>query len=227
MAFRLKSVVPWGRSFGEYEAMFALSQQDLDKRVLGCGDGPASFNAVLSRRGGRVVSVDPLYRFSAEGIGGRIEETWPEVMEQTRKNRGEFVWEAIASVEELGRIRMEAMREFLGDFPQGTREGRYRPAGLPELPFEKGEFDLALCSHFLFLYGEHLDLDFHLRSIREMCRVAGEARIFPLLELGTRPSRHLEPLLQALETEGFRAEIRAVDYEFQRGGNQMLTVSKR
>ena len=34
----------------------------------GCADGPASFNAELSGRGGRVVSCDPLYRFDAAQI---------------------------------------------------------------------------------------------------------------------------------------------------------------
>jgi SAM-dependent methyltransferase len=227
MAFNLKTVVPWGRSFAEYEAMFALLPEDLEKRILGCGDGPASFNAVLSRRGGRIVSADPLYRFTAGQIRRRIEETCRKVLDQTRKNKEEFVWETITTVEELGRIRKEAMQEFLLDFPRGEKEGRYRPSSLPGLPFEDGEFDLALCSHLLFLYGEHLDEEFHLQSIREMCRVAGEVRIFPLLELGARPARHLEPVLRALKTEGFRTEVRTVNYEFQRGGNRMLRVSGR
>ncbi|MCI5142695.1 MAG: SAM-dependent methyltransferase, partial [Candidatus Electrothrix sp. ATG1] len=43
MTFQLKEIVPWGRSFQEYVAMFALSEDDLGKRILGCGDGPASF----------------------------------------------------------------------------------------------------------------------------------------------------------------------------------------
>jgi hypothetical protein len=227
MAFSLKTVVPWGRSFAEYVSMFTLSSEDLKKPILGCGDGPASFNAVLSRQGGQIVSADPLYRFSAGQISRRIEETWSVVLEQTEKNREEFVWTAIPSVEELGRIRMEAMQEFLRDFPEGKSEGRYLPAGLPDLHFGEGEFELALCSHFLFLYGEHLDGNFHLRSIREMCRVAREVRVFPLLELGTRPSRHLEPVLRTLDTEGFGVEISTVDYEFQRGGNQMLKICGR
>ena len=37
--FTLEQVVPWGRSFEEYRAMFALSDADLEGRVLGCGDG--------------------------------------------------------------------------------------------------------------------------------------------------------------------------------------------
>jgi hypothetical protein len=44
MAFTLDQVVPWGRSFDEYRRMFALSDDDLGLRILGCADGPASFN---------------------------------------------------------------------------------------------------------------------------------------------------------------------------------------
>lgn len=44
MSFELDDIVPWGRSFEEYRRMFALSPDDLTGRLLGCGDGPASFN---------------------------------------------------------------------------------------------------------------------------------------------------------------------------------------
>ena len=45
---------------------------------------------------------------------------------------------------------------------------------------------MALCSHLLFLYSDHLDAAFHRAAIRDLCRVAGEVRIFPLLALGGR-----------------------------------------
>ena len=49
MTFTLDRIVPWGRTFDEYRAMFALSTTDLEGRILGCGDGPASFNAAHRR----------------------------------------------------------------------------------------------------------------------------------------------------------------------------------
>lgn len=224
MAFSLDEVVPWGRSFDEYVSMFALGDDDLSGRVLGCSDGPASFNGTLTRRGGSVVSADPLYRFPALEIGRRIDETFEIVMEQTRRNREEFVWNQIASVEELGRVRLAAMREFLSDFPIGKQEGRYLDAELPQLPFPGGAFDLALCSHFLFLYSEQFDAEFHLRSLRELCRVAFEVRVFPLLELGAKRSRHLDVVVSTLAVEGYRVRIEQVPYEFQKGGNEMLRL---
>jgi hypothetical protein len=227
MAFALDKVVPWGRSYDEYVAMFALSERDLAGRILGCGDGPAGFNSVLTKRGGRAVSVDPIYRFSAGQIRSRILQTCDEVLRQTRKNRRDYVWRNIPSIEELRRVRMAAMEEFLQDFPAGRRRGRYVEGTLPALPFRDGEFDIALCSHFLFLYSALFSEDFHVQSIREMCRVAGEARIFPLLELSAVQSRHVENVIARLEEEGLAAGIEAVPYEFQKGGDRMLKASNR
>lgn len=76
----------------------------------------------------------------------------------------------------------------------------------------------------LFLYSEQLDLDFHIESILELCRVAKEVRAFPLLDLSHRLSAHLKPLIQTLEQAGFIATIEEVDYEFQIGATQMLRI---
>lgn len=227
MAFELQQIVPWGRSFPEYVAMFALSEDELAKPILGCGDGPASFNAELTRRGGAVVSIDPLYAFGAEEISQRIDETFDDVMRQTRHNEREFVWEHIRSVDELGRVRMAAMRDFLSDYPQGRREGRYRPESAPALSFPDGSFNLALSSHFLFLYSDHLDLTFHIDTIAELCRVCEETRIFPLLQLGATPSPHVEKVVRHFRAEGYEVTQVTVPYEFQRGGNQMLKIKQR
>ncbi len=225
MAFTLDQIVPWGRSFDEYVAMFGLSEEDLARRILGCGDGPASFNAGLTKRGGQVVSVDPLYRFTKDDIARRIDESYAKVMEQTRANSHEFVWTSIKSVEELGRVRMAAMEEFLTDYPQGLTQRRYVEGELPHFPFGDRTFDIALCSHLLFLYSEQFSEDFHVASIKELCRVASEARIFPLLELGTRPSRHVRAVAARLTQDGCCVRIEQVPYEFQRGGNQMMRVN--
>jgi len=223
--FTLPDVVPWGRTFDEYRRMFALTEAAAALHVLGCADGPASFNAEATRRGWRVTSCDPLYRCTADEIRTRIAATFGDVIDQTRQNAGEFVWDAvIPSVEALARLRAAAMNDFLADFANGARHGRYADAELPVLPFADGEFDLVLCSHFLFLYSRHFDADFHVASTRELCRVAREARIFPLLALGGGPSPHVEPVAEALRRRGFEVSIEAVPYEFVRGGNRMMRI---
>jgi len=224
MSFNLKKVVPWGRSYDEYVAMFALSEKCLKKYILGCGDGPASFNSLLTKAGGKVTSIDPIYQFGVDEIRSRIKATFPEVMEQTCQNQEEFVWNHISSPEELGQIRMNAMQAFLADYPTGKEEGRYLPMSLPQLPYEDRQFDLALCSHLLFLYSQHFSAEFHRNSIKEMCRVAGEVRLFPLLELGSIKSRHIDPVSSQLRAEGYQISIVKVDYEFQKGGNQMMRI---
>ena len=40
MAFKLDSVVPWGRNLSEYRSMFCLTDEDMRKRIAGFGDGP-------------------------------------------------------------------------------------------------------------------------------------------------------------------------------------------
>jgi ubiquinone/menaquinone biosynthesis C-methylase UbiE len=99
-------------------------------------------------------------------------------------------------------------------------------AGLPSLPFADGAFDLALCSHFLFLYSQQHDAAFHVQSMRELCRVAREVRVFPLLALGGQPSPHLGAAREALTAEGWHSSIERVPYEFQRGGFEMLRVRR-
>ena len=220
----INNVYPWGRSFDEYRRMFALTDDDLDRRILGCADGPAAFNAAMHRQGRRVVSCDPLYQFSRDDIRARIDGTYAHMLDLVVREHHRFVWTTIPSPEHLGQIRMAAMNDFLADYPSAVDPARYIPAALPNLPFPDNSFDLALCSHFLFLYSDTLSLDFHHRSILELCRVATEVRIFPLLDMDGRPSPHVQLLVSDLPRHNLHATVEKVDYEFQRGGNQMLRL---
>ena len=222
--FTLDQVVPWGRSFEEYQRMFALTDGDLQSRILGCGDGPASFNTEATRRGSSVVSFDPLYRDDVSQIRERIAATRDKVLEQTRQNAEEFVWDTISSVEHLCSVRMEAMQSFLDDYDAGRQQGRYVEAQLPSLPFPDLSFDLAVCSHFLFLYTTQLTEAFHQTAVIELCRVAREVRIFPLLALGGQQSPYVERVADAAGRRGYDVAIEVVPYEFRRGGNQMMRI---
>jgi hypothetical protein len=222
--FTLEQVVPWGRSFDEYCRMFALGDSDLALRILGCGDGPASFNAEATRRGAAVVSCDPIYQWESVQIRERIAATYDQIVEQTRRNVDEFVWDSIRSVEELGQVRMAAMQAFLDDYDQGKDRGRYIEAALPKLPFSDSSFDLALCSHLLFLYSAQLGDVFHRDGIQELCRIAREVRIFPLLALGSHRSPYIDRSVEELRAAGHDVSIESVPYEFQRCGNQMMRI---
>ncbi|MDA3818516.1 MAG: hypothetical protein PF486_14130 [Prolixibacteraceae bacterium] len=216
-----KNIIPWGRSYTEYVNMFHLSPGFLSKKVLGCGDGPAAFNAIANAFGGHVVSADPIFKLSKKEIEAQINNSFSEVINQTRANMEQFNWEQFGSLEGLGKIRMKSMKQFLNDYEEGKEEGRYIEASLPDLPFDDNTFDIALSSHFLLLYSELLDLDFHLRAIDEMLRISKEVRIFPIIDLNSKLSEHMPSILEKYPDH----ELLTVNYEFQKGGNQMLKIS--
>jgi len=223
MAFKYNEIVPWGRNFDEYCRMFDLTASDLTKSILGCGDGPASFNSVCNAKGGNVVSLDPLYALSEDQISKRIQATFDNVISQTRENQERFRWNQIGTVENLGRIRMDAMRQFLDSYEQGKKDGRYVNAALPVIPFPDNYFDISLSSHFLFLYSDNLDYKFHYNAIVEMLRVSSQVRIFPLLDVNACKSKYVERMINDLHQYDF--EIRKVNYEFQVGGNELMIIS--
>ena len=64
MSVKLNDIVPWGRTMDEYQRMFGLSASGMAGGILGCGDGPASFNAEvvkvnyqLQRNGDKMLRV--------------------------------------------------------------------------------------------------------------------------------------------------------------------------
>jgi hypothetical protein len=65
---------------------------------------------------------------------------------------------------------------------------------------------------------------FHHASVKELCRVAREVRIFPLLALGGDRSPFVDSCVGALREAGHDVSIEHVPYEFQRGGNQMMRI---
>ena len=95
------------------------------------------------------------------------------------------------------------MNDFLNDYATGRTHGRYVDAELPDLPFDDSSFDIALCSHFLFLYTTQ-----------------------PLLALGAVPSSLVEPVTAEFGQDGFDVSIEDVLYEFQRGGNRMMRIRR-
>ena len=226
MGVKLSQAVPWGRSMAEYVGMFDLGAQDLGKQILGCADGPASFNAEMTAQGYRVVSSDPIYVFTDHEIRQRVAATFETIMGQMPATRDNFVWDTIPSIEALGELRMAAMEAFLRDFARGNQGNRYVASALPHLPFAASSFDLALCSNFLFLYSKQLGEAFHIMALRELCRVAVEVRVFPLLDLDGQISPHLGPALATLRREGFHATVRTVPYEFLKGANEMVVIAQ-
>ena len=204
--------------------MFNLSGQDLSGGVLDCGGGPASFTAELSACGHRAVSVDPVYAYSGSEIRARFEAEVEPMLSQVRATPGDWTWSYHRDPDHLLANRRAALDRFLADYERGLGDCRYVVGELPSLPFASGSFRLAVCSHLLFLWSALLSESFHIESLKELCRVAHEVRVFPLLTLRREPSPHLAAVRSALDADGWTSEVVSVKYELQRGGNQMLRV---
>ncbi|NJR50780.1 MAG: SAM-dependent methyltransferase [Leptolyngbyaceae cyanobacterium CSU_1_3] len=225
MAMELDRVVPFGRSLDEYVQMFNLTERDLQRSILGVGDGPASFNAEGTKLGYQIQSIDPLYEFSAAQIRSRFEAVVCNIIEQVRRTPNDWVWGYHGSPDGLKLNRERAIELFCQDYELGKATGRYTIAALPELTLDR-TYDLGLCSHLLFLYSDHLDEAFHFAGICAMLRVCREVRIFPLLTLNLQPSPYLSILLKRFSKMGYTCEIQKVAYELQRGGNKMLKITQ-
>ncbi|MDZ7957859.1 MAG: hypothetical protein RMY34_08115 [Aulosira sp. DedQUE10] len=116
MATVLDQVVPFGRSMDEYIKMFNLTDTDLNKKIIGIGDGPASFNAEMTSQGKSVISVDPLYQFSAEEILQRFNEVVDLIINQVKATPNDWVWSYHKSPDNLRCKRVRVMQQFIADY---------------------------------------------------------------------------------------------------------------
>ncbi|MEU2655980.1 methyltransferase domain-containing protein [Streptomyces sp. NPDC007325] len=212
------------RSFDEYRAMFALSDDDFALRVLDCPGGAASFVAGAVARGTDAVAVDPQYGSGRGRLGALALREIEHKHAYVTDNADRFVWDWFGDPERYTRLRAEAARAFSADI--AARPERYVEGALPRLPFADRSFDLVLSSHLLFSYGASLGVDFHLSALTELVRVARrEVRLFPvLLHTSDRPYGPLDQLRRALDTLGVPSRLDPVAYEFQPGGNQTLVL---
>ncbi|MNO46909.1 hypothetical protein D3C76_372030 [compost metagenome] len=222
----LERIVFIGRTFEEYLQMFDLKAVDLlGQRILDCPAGACSFTAIANELGGDVTAVDIAYYYSADELADKGVQDIEHAMSEMDKVPGNFVWDYFKSIEDLKQARRKALNDNTKDRRQ-TPE-RYVPVVLPDLSFNDEAFDLTLSAHFLFMYSDRLDYDFHFKTVKELMRVTrGELRIFPLVDLSCKRYEHLERLIADLVREGFAAEEIEVAYEFQKGAKQMLKIRR-
>ena len=222
----LDRVVFYGRSLAEYEKLFDLDLSQLKGlTILDCPSGAASFAAEAAQRQINVVAVDPFFSNSVEKLRTVGLADIEHVMEEVEKVWHLYASGYFASIQDVRTTRQRSLELFCADFPAGKSLGRYVDALLPHLPFENGKFDLVLSGHFLFIYDDRLDYDFHLAAIREMARVSsGEVRIFPPRSMNRQPYPHLDQLRRDLERHGIDSEVRPSSYAFVKGWNDLLVL---
>ncbi|MFE7528975.1 methyltransferase domain-containing protein [Kitasatospora sp. NPDC057542] len=213
------------RSFAEYRAMFALTERDLEQRVLDCPAGAASFVAEAGQRGVDAVAVDRQYAEHREELGLLVERETEFKRERLVKETVGYARAWYADADDMIRQWTANARAFRADI--AARPERYLAGSLPELPFADDSFDLALSSHLLFSYGNRLGREFHRAGLLELARVARrEVRIFPLVVYDTGARYEgLAPLREELAELGVPSRVERVAYEFQPGADEMLVLS--
>jgi len=224
MTIPYSDILLWGHSYDAYIRMFALSDEDLKLKILDCCGGPSSFNTLLTQKGGQVISTDQLFALPKKKLEQKIDEVFSEMLAIVEAHKERFTWDEIKSPQELAAIRRENINIFLDDFEKGREEGRFITDIPPELHFQHYEFDLALVSHYFFANCPDQSTEYHVDAITNLCDVAKEVRIFPLLNSSGEIPDIVGPVTQGLHQAGLGVEIKAAPYKFQKKGNAMLRV---
>lgn len=228
-ALELDRIVFYGRTLREYQLIFNIDHEKyVGLSVLDCPAGSSSFTAEAGRFGINAMAVDPMFGEPAEDLMAIGDNDIAHVLDSVAKSPGLFDWSFYPSVESLRSYRLTSLRRFIHDYSSQGADGRYINASLPALPFEDKSFDIVLSGHFLFTYADRLDFDFHLKSALELVRVSrGEVRIYPVVGRdGVKPA-FFGDLLARLEEAGVNCELFPGKFEFQKGGGEVLRLTRR
>lgn len=220
----MRKLVLWGHHADEYQDMFDLSAKDMAGRLLEYGCGPSAVNAELTEQGRPVVSCDPLFNLDKDTLYTKVNLIFADMAAKLIKDQKTFDFSRYGGPKMLVDERHEGISKFFADYEKGKKEQRYLGINEYTLPFADFSFDFALSSHYLFADLDDQDVDFHLKVIKELARVAKETRIFPLIDRNNQTSPFLGPVLLGLQQGNYGVELRKVSYHLQPVGNAMLRV---
>ena len=173
-----------------------------------------------------MTASDRIYNSGSSEIEHKCRIDLDLVLKQLPGISDQYIWNYFKDIRSLKNNREKAYRSFIEDFKKyGT--GRYVPVEFPVTDFPSDKFTIALASHFLFLYEDRLDYDFHKKTILELLRVTSkEVRIFPIVNFKGKRSMFVERIIQDEDIERFQISIKKVTYEFIRNGNEMMVIEK-
>lgn len=222
----LDNIIFVGRTFEEYVDMFNVTTEEIHKyTILDCPAGACSFTASASQMGGKGTASDIAYFHSIEDLKQKGYQDIEHAMTNLEKVKDNYQWNYFSSIKELENHRIRALEDSVNHMISSPSS--YVPAILPKLPFEDRQFDLTLSAHFLFMYADRLDLDFHKQSMLELIRVTKkEIRIYPLVDLKSNRYEHLDEIIEMIHENGWKTAEVEVNYEFQEKANHMLRITK-
>jgi hypothetical protein len=221
----LKEIIAIGRTFDEYCRMFDLTYTQLKGAAIldACG-GVASFTAEANELGLNVKSADSIYAFSADELKAKSQADLDDMISKMNDIAGNYNWDFYKDIGGLASFRQKARDLFISDYRAG-RPGRYIGTKFPDTIFTGQEFDITLMSHFLFLYDEHLDYDFHCDVIAELIRITREeVRIYPLFNLRWKRSAFVDKIIGDARFSRAKFEVKKTSFEFVKGANEYLSI---
>ena len=225
--FRIERIMCSCRSYDEYLRMFDIDENDLKSRkILDCAAGAASFTAELLEHGHEAVATDILYDIDPDTLEKKCRSDLSKILEEESKEQDMYIYDYFKDLDEQRRHRTASYQRFIKSCRKRIGD-RYIKSELPGLPFGDNEFSLVLSSHFLFLYEDRISYEFHRDCIQEMLRVSHkEVRIFPLVGLDANRSPFVERITEDNLFSGVKMQVLRVPYEFFRGANEMLRITK-
>jgi hypothetical protein len=221
----LKDVIAIGRTFDEYCRMFDLTFTQLKgAAILDAGGGVSSFTAEACGLGLNVKSADRIYGFAADELAAKSSIDLEEMLVKLPEVAENYNWDFYKDIPGLAGFRREARKRFLADYQSG-HTGRYVKTEFPDTVFTGKEFDIAIMSHFIFLYDEHLDYNFHRDVIAELIRITREEiRIYPLLNLRWKRSAFVDRIINDAGFSGVKFSVKKCGFEFVKGADEYLVI---
>lgn len=218
-------VLVTSRSFAEYLAFFNLDESCLPARVLDCSAGASSFVAERADVGSAPLPLTLPMRIPP-GSWSQPEQAWPagpSSSPTTRTGSSMTGTDPHLAAHRCARTRSKHSSGTTPAHPSGTSR---RPCPVCR---SKPTPSTWPCAHTCSSPGPPITTKlWHLASLVELCRVATEVRVFPLVLQGTGEAVEFLPSLRdRLEHRfGISSNIVAVAYEFQRGAHHMLQLSR-
>jgi hypothetical protein len=216
----------WGLSYDNIVAMMKLSATDLQKKIVNCMGVPSSFTAIALKNQQDVITCSDIYGSAKADIKKRAAKAVQQAISFIESNPDRFSASAIDTPKAYEKFLQENLKIFFEHYDKAFADHCYSSESLPDIAFADNEFDLAICHHFLFISDKNFTVDFQIAAIKALCRIASEARIYPLLDpQGKRPVE-LDEIIKTLEQQGYLCRFESVDYKLEKGGDTLLKVSR-
>lgn len=208
----------WIYNLADYRHIFALNGPDFQKKMLIYPSGISSVNAELHALGHSVTSIDPLYRLSFKEMSDYVQKVLKENKVYLRQNLNILSAPNEAAAESVLAAWQKSAEQFLADYEEGKKQGRYRAQDCPDAHSNGQSFELLLCSDFLF---NAIAQNAPQKILNTLCASAAEVRIFPIEKSA---SSEIGPILLSFQQRNFGIELRSVSFPQRHNGHAMLRI---